>query len=258
MSISNLSRPRRSFICQRPNPKALLRLFCFPYAGGSAQVFQTWPGKLPLTVEVCTLQLPGRGGRMGEAPYLSAEQVIEEVIQAFPSYEDKPFAFFGHSMGALVSFEVARRLRRERRAGPLQMFISGNRAPHLPRRGEPTYNLPEPEFIEKIKSLNGTPQEVLEHPELMQLILPILRADFTVCQTYSYRPEPPLLCPISVFGGLQDYEVGREGVEAWREQTSGPFSLRMLAGDHFFIHSSQALLLNMISRELQQLLIKVA
>ena len=195
---------------------------------------------------------------MGEMPFLAAEPLVEEIMETLTLYEDKPFAFFGHSMGALISFEVARRLRQEHRVGPARLFVSGCRAPHLPHRDKPTYDLPDPEFIEELKRLNGTPQEVFDNPELLHLMLPILRADFTLCQTYAYRSEPPLSCPISAFGGIQDDEVGRDGIAAWREQTSDSFSLRMLAGDHFFLHASQRLLLSFILRELQQLAIKVA
>ena len=253
---SNRSEPNRSFVCLRPNPNAVLRLFCFPYAGGSAQVFQSWPGKFGPSVEVWSLQLPGRGRRMREAAFLSAESAVEQIIQDFTLYEDKPFAFFGHSMGALLSFEVARALRREQMTGPTQLFVSGCRAPQLPHCDKATYNLPEPELIEEIRRLNGTPQEVLNNAELMQLLLPILRADLTLCQTYTYQLEPPLSCPISAFCGLQDDEVGQKGIDGWRQQTASSFSVSMLPGDHFFLHTSEHLLLQIISRELQLLLIK--
>jgi medium-chain acyl-[acyl-carrier-protein] hydrolase len=179
--------------------------------------------------------------------------IVEPLTQAIAGWPDKPFAFFGHSMGALLAFEVARKLRRERLRGPLGLFISARRAPQL--EAEPmTYNLPEAEFMDELRRLNGTPREVLENAEMLQLMLPILRADFEVCQTYEYNYEPPLDCPIRAFGGTQDADVPAEHLEAWREQTTASFLLRMLHGDHFFIHTSQPLLLKMVASDLDRLM----
>jgi medium-chain acyl-[acyl-carrier-protein] hydrolase len=118
--------------------------------------------------------------------------------------------------------------------------------------------LPEAEFMNELRRLNGTPKEVLEHEELMQLMLPILRADFTICETYDYGPEPPLDCPITAFGGFRDESVTPDRVEAWREQTRATFLVHMLSGDHFFLHSAQAILLQILSQELNQLLSRMA
>ena len=153
-------------------------------------------------------------------------------------------------MGALIGFELARLLRREHGLMPAHLFVSGRRAPQLPRDSRITYNLPEPEFLEEVRRLDGTPKEVLEHPELMEIVSPLLRADFEVVETYSYVPEPPLDCPITVFGGLRDHDVGRDVLEPWREQTASHFTLRMLPGGHFFLHSDQSLLLSLLSEEL--------
>jgi len=142
-------------------------------------------------------------------------------------------------------------LRREHGPGPVHLFVSGRRAPQVPDPDPPTYNLPEPEFLEELRRLNGTPKAVFEHPELMQLMIPILRADFELVQTYMYLPEPPLDCPISAFGGLQDEDVTREHLEAWRDQTTASFSLQMFPGDHFFLHTAQAFLLQTIACKLQ-------
>jgi medium-chain acyl-[acyl-carrier-protein] hydrolase len=179
--------------------------------------------------------------------------MVEEIAGALAPLLDMPFAFFGHSMGAMISFELARLLRARRALEPAHLFISGRRAPHLPPDEPPSYGLPEPEFIEKVRELNGTPREVLEHPELMQLLLPVLRADFEMVQTYEYEPGPPLDTPVSVFGGLLDGEVSREHLEAWRGHTRGPFRLRMLPGDHFFLHASQPGLLAALAQELAPL-----
>jgi len=242
----------RWFSFPRPNRQASLRLFCFPYAGGGAVIYRTWPAGLPKEIEVCAAQLPGRGNRHAEPLYDRLEPLVEALVPAILPHLDKPFAFFGHSMGALISFELARRLRSLHRVEPLRLFISGRSAPQTPKPERRTYDLPEREFVEELRRLNGTPQQLLEEPEVLQIALPMLRADFAICQTYQFLPGPPLSCPLTVFGGLQDQEMGRAGLEAWRDQTTGPFALRMLPGDHFFLHTSQTLLLQWISQGLSR------
>jgi medium-chain acyl-[acyl-carrier-protein] hydrolase len=239
-----------------PNPKARLRLFCLPYAGGAATLFRAWPNMLPPDVEVVALQPPGRGTRLLEPAFTRLTALVEAAMEVIVPELDRPYAFFGHSMGAMLSFELARALRRERIAGPARLFVSGRRAPQTPSDEPPSYNLPDDEFIEELRQLNGTDQEVLEHPELMQLMLPLLRADFELVQTYEYKPEPPLDCPISAYGGLEDFEEGQETLEAWREQTTASFSLRMFPGDHFYLQKkgTQGLLLEALSRELDWML----
>src|SRR5262249_19831262 len=162
----------------------------------------------------------------------------------------RPFAFFGHSMGALVSFELAQSLRRSHGLQPVCMFVSGRPAPHLPDREPAAHALPEPEFVERLRKMGGTPEEVLEHAELRELILPILRADFAVCETYTYDPADPLDCPISAFGGLEDPDVSRDDLDAWREHTRCSFQRRMFPGNHFFIHAAQQLVLHRVARDL--------
>ena len=239
-------------------PQAKLRLFCFPYAGGSTMIFRPWINVLPESVEACLIQLPGRGPRLMEAPFTRLLPLAEAIAENILPYCDKPFATFGHSMGAMLSFEVVRYLRDRYRVEPAQVFVSGRRAPHVSKTDRPTHNLPDAELIEELKRIKGTPQEVLDNAELVQMILPILRADFEVCQTYEYGPGEPFSCPIVGFGGLEDDEETRESMEAWGEQTTGPFSLRMLPGDHFFLHSSERMLLHILCRELQQLIVKWA
>jgi medium-chain acyl-[acyl-carrier-protein] hydrolase len=232
--------------------QAVFRLFCFPYAGGSARIFQKWPHRFPPTVEVCPLQYPGRGNRLREQPFARLEPLVQNIAEALLPLLEKPFAFFGHSMGAMVAFELTRQLRRENKTLPVQLLVSASRAPQLPDRTPVAYDLPEPEFIQELRRLNGTPTEVLDHPELMKLMLPLLRADFAVAQTYTYIPEPPLLCPIRVYGGLEDQSVLPESLEGWREQTTGPFSLRLFPGDHFFLQTAESLLIQRITEELSQ------
>ena len=151
------------------------------------------------------------------------------------------FAFWGHSMGALISFELARELRRRDQPGPLALFLSGRGAPHIPDPDPPISNLPEPEFVE-LRRLNGTPRELLDSPELKEFFLPTIRADFELVETYEYEAEAPLNCPICAYGGLQDTDVPTSDLKEWQKQTSGAFNLRMFPGDHFYIHTSPDLL----------------
>ncbi|MCC5647837.1 putative thioesterase [Nostoc sp. CHAB 5824] len=237
-------------IYPEPNPQASLRLFCLPYAGAGASIFRMWPSDLPTTIEVCSLQFPGRENRIRESPITQLLPLVEEIGSVLFPLLDKPFALFGHSMGGLVGFELVRWLRRQKDLTPLHLFVSGAGSPHIPDPAPPIHNLPEPKFIEELRNLNGTLEEVLKEAELMRMILPTLRSDFAVYETYTYMDEPPLDCPISVFGGLKDYQVSREHLEAWRDQTSASFSLYMLPGDHFFLHTARLLLLSKICDEL--------
>jgi medium-chain acyl-[acyl-carrier-protein] hydrolase len=237
-------------IFPKPNLQAHLRLFCFPYAGGSSFIFRTWANSLPLTIEVCPIELPGRGMRMKLAPFHRMEPLVNAIAPALQPYLDKPFAFFGHSMGGLIGFEVARLLFKNYGISPVHLFVSGSRAPQIPDPDPPIHALPEPTFIEELRRFNGTPPAVLENAELMQLFLPILRADFAVLETYVYDSDAPLECPIAVFGGLQDSKVSREELQGWEKQTKASFSLQMFPGDHFFLHSAQSLLLESLGKYL--------
>ena len=236
---------------RKPKVEAKVRLFCFPYAGGGASIFRSWGETLPSSIEVCAAQLPGREAKLNEPPYSQVAPLVEATVEAIAPLLDKPCALFGHSMGAIICFELARRLRRERGVEPAHLFVSGRRAPQIPDKDSPTFDLPEAEFVEELRSLNGTPKEVLENDELRALMLPLLRADFSVCQNYTYSAEPPLSCPITALGGLQDFHVPRKFLEGWGEQTSAAFSVRMFLGDHFFLHPAQTQMLRIIAQELQ-------
>jgi medium-chain acyl-[acyl-carrier-protein] hydrolase len=232
----------------RPDPRARIRLFCLPYAGGGPSAFYQWPDRLPEYVEVCSIQLPGRAGRLREAPFVRLAPLVQRLTDAIGVYLDRPFAFFGHSMGALLSFEVSRELRRRGGPMPFQLLVSGYHAPQLPDRAAPLSGLSDAEFVRELHGMNGTPSEILRHSELVRLLLPTLRADFEVCETYVYAAEPALACAIAVFGGASDPRADRAELEAWREQTTGPFEVTILPGDHFFLQSAQPMLLELVSR----------
>jgi len=220
----------------RPNPVATLRLFCFPYAGLGTSVFRTWPAAFPSHVELMLMQPPGREARWGEKPFRTADGLADAATQAILPYLTMPFVFFGHSLGALVSFEVARRLRRAGQPMPLRMFASAHRAPHLPHPHPLLHGLPDKDFIDQIRrQYGGIPQPVLDNPDLVELMLPCLRADFTVFETYRYTEQAPLGCPITAFGGVRDRRITEREIGDWRQQTTGGFRHEMFDGDHFFL-----------------------
>ncbi len=221
-------------------PAARLRLFCFPYAGGAASVFRNWPAHLPEWIEVCPIELPGRGLRFGEPFVERWEPLIEGLVEALDPLLDKPFALYGHSVGAFLAFELARALSRDKGLRPAAMTVSGCGAPHRPAPGPLVHQLPDDELSQKLKALNGTPAEILESPELWQLMLPIVRADYTVHETYVCAPGEKLACPLTACCGERDPLVSRERLEAWAELAAGSFRTRWFDGDHFFLHEKEA------------------
>jgi len=235
----------------QPDSMARFRLFCFPYAGGSSGIFRPWSRQIQRHVEVVPALLPGRESRLREPACTRVEPLVESLAREIVPYLDRPFAFFGHSMGAIISFELARRLRWERRIEPEHLFISGRRAPQLMDQDPEIHDLPEAEFVAAVGRLQGTPREILEHAELMQMLIPLLRADFAVCTTYTYSHCTPLRCPMTVLGGLHDETVTRAQLEPWCLQTTGGCRVHMLEGDHFFINHQQAAILSIIMQTLR-------
>ena len=236
--------------CPKPNPQAWLRLLCFPYAGGGASTFRTWSDNLPPEIEVCPVQIPGRESRLTEAPFTRLSSLVERLAEVLHPHVNMPFAFFGHSMGALISFELARQLRRQGEVSPMHLLVSSRRAPQIYNPASFTHGVPESVFLEHLYRLKGTSDVVLQNTDLMRLLLPTLRADRALGETYAYVTEPPLNCPISVFGGLQDSGVRKDELADWREQTCRACTLQMFPGDHFFLHSTKTLLLQAVSQKL--------
>lgn len=239
------------FVCPKPNATASLRLFCFPFSGGGIQAFQGWSEAFP-ELEVIIAQYPGRGVRLKEKPYTSLKQLVSDMIPDFQSIaQGKPFAIFGHSLGAYVGYELAHVLREDLGLLPIHLFVSGRNAPHCNGNMEPIHDLPEAEFIDAIKRYNGTPHEVLENKELMELFIPILRADFAMCETYEYTLRLPLMTPITVLNGDSDPFIEKEYLEKWTELTTENCSIEFFKGDHFYLNESQRELFSYMKQALK-------
>lgn len=232
-------------------PTSGVRLLCFPYAGGGPSMVRGWAQYLSPEIELCAAQLPGREARMKELPIGNLRRLVAELADVLEPSLDRPVALFGHSIGGLIAFELAREIRRRYAIEPVHLFVSGCPAPQI-RDNDPLFDLPEDEFLDHMRRFNGTPREVLEHPEIMQLVLPALRADFSLRDTYVYVEEPPLHCAISVFGGLEDIRVGTEELEKWRAHTSESFQMCLFQGGHFFLRTAQAAVVESVTRTLHR------
>ena len=233
------------------DPRAEVRLFCFPYAGGGASLFRPWAGGLPAGIDICPVELPGRGWRMLEPAFDRIDCLVEAAYVGLREFFNGRFAFFGHSLGALVCFELTRLLQERHDPLPEHLFVSACRAPQLPNDDLPLTGGTDQQFIEALQGLKGTPPEVLANAELMELLLPTLRADFAACEQYVYHPREHIAVPITAFGGLEDTMVTGDHLEPWRELTTAAFALTMVPGDHFFLLRSSPSLLESIQRTLR-------
>lgn len=232
---------------------ARLRLFCFPYAGGGASVFRNWQKAMPAGVAVVPARLPGRESRAAEAPITGIGEMIEAVAAAIEPLLEKPFVLFGHSLGAMISFELARELRRRKLPMPGALLVAAARAPQLRKRAPADREPSDEEFLEEIRRLEGVPREILENEELLGYVLPALRADSRLGRLYVYREEPPLDVPIRAYAGTQDARLPREVIQAWREQTRSSFALREFSGGHFFLHTAENEMLRAVAEDLEAL-----
>jgi medium-chain acyl-[acyl-carrier-protein] hydrolase len=207
-----------------------------------------------LKIELCSIRIPGHEARTQEPLFDQLPPLIDSLAPSLRHYSNSPFIFVGHSMGALISFELARLLRRVGLPGPVHMIVSGHRAPQLPDVHPAIHELSDAEFLANIQRLGGTPEAVLQDTELIELVMPLLRADFAVCENYVYTAEEPLDCSITAFGGSNDIKVSRDEISAWQMQTSKSFCQRIFPGDHFFIQTAQAAVLQVLSQDLRQAL----
>ncbi|HET7231469.1 MAG TPA: alpha/beta fold hydrolase [Longimicrobium sp.] len=251
------ARPSPWVVLPKPNPAARLRLFCFPYAGGGASIYAPWGRMLPPEVEVVAVQLPGRENRIGEPAISDMRELTARFGEVLAPFMDRPFAFFGHSNGGLMAFELTRLLRREGRTGPVHLITAGRPAPQANVESPVLYNLPENEFRDNLRRFNGTPEEVLQNEEIMSLITPMLRADFSLGETYVYYPEPPLATPLSAYGGVGDTEVPAWAIEQWQEEAAGPFRVKMFPGGHFFLNENREQVLAEVTADLRGALARI-
>ena len=223
-------------------------LFCFHFAGGNAAAFRTWSKYLANTADVLSLQLPGRLTRFNEPLVNDMNILIEGAFNAIVQNIDRPFFFFGHSMGAVLAFEIACRINPQ----PQILFVSACGAPHVSNPNAPIHNLPDSEFIKSLQELNGLPAEVSKNEELMELLLPTLRADFEAIENYKYiSHEHRLDCPIIAFGGENDFHVDRARLDAWEYHTNGSFKSKIFPGDHFFINTARRSVIDSMLTEMR-------
>ncbi|MBV6325546.1 thioesterase II family protein [Duganella violaceipulchra] len=241
--------PRSPWLVRQSGAGRRLRLYCFCYAGGSAANYASWQAELDPAIEICAIELPGRGRRFGEEPQTSLAAVTATVAKLIASQGSMPFAFFGHSLGALLAFEVARYLHHHGLPTPRHLFLSGASAPQHRRKLE-LHLLADDALIEELKRYNGTPLVVLEHRELMELLLPVIRADFALAGNYAYRPGALLNMSMTVLMGREDKNGEGEHVEGWKKETSGDCRIAWFDGDHFFIHPQRAAVFDCIRSEL--------
>ncbi|AXI80095.1 thioesterase II family protein [Peterkaempfera bronchialis] len=245
------ARPRQGWgVSWRSAPDAALRLFCLPHTGGGATTYRSWAAQLGPDVEVVSVRLPGRETRFRERPYARLDELVPALIEGLEPWMDRPHAWFGHSMGALLAYEACQALRRYGLPQPVRMLVAGRRAPHLPTRERPVHDAPAAELVAHLQELNGTPREVLDNAGLLSALLPTLRADFAVSETYGWRPEPPLDCPVSVFGGTADPVANAEELYAWQHHTTAGCTVRMFEGSHFFLHEDPAPVVSAVAADL--------
>lgn len=237
---------------QRKSENIKLRLFCFPYAGGSSTIFHNWQKLFPFSIQVCPVNLPGRGNRFAEELRTDFFSLVKEIKDGIAPFFDYPFVFFGHSMGGILAFELARLLRRLGLPQPAKLFISGCGAAQISYDKPREYDLSENGIIKDLKNLKGTPAIIFENEELLQVMLPIIRADYKVCQAYIYYRESPLDIPLVAIGGREDDAVPKSQILSWREQTRLKFKSYFIDGDHFFCHTHEEELTQILIRELYQ------
>jgi surfactin synthase thioesterase subunit len=235
----------------RTSPEARCRLFCFPHSGSGAFQFAPWRNFLPPVLDICPIQLPGRENRLREAPLTRIHQIAQILAGELKAYFDRPYILYGYSVGALIAFELARELRRQNVHPPISLYALARPAPHLAQTKYPLHQLPDEKFVAELtQRFNGMSPLILQDRELMELLLPTLRADVTALETYVYQQELPLDCSIRVFGGNLDSTTSEDELRAWRLHTKSSFNLEILPGDHFFIRSNQQSIFQAISKEI--------
>jgi medium-chain acyl-[acyl-carrier-protein] hydrolase len=219
---------------QVKSPRA--RLICLPHAGGGSTIYRPWADLVPPDIELIAIRLPGRETRYKEEPFTRLDELVASLVRALAPLLEEPHAWFGHSMGALIAYEACRAERDLHLGAAIRLAVSGRPAPHLPARQEPVHNAPRDKLLHRLRDTNGTPREILEDPAMLSALLPALRADLSVAETYRHIHADPLTCPISVFGATDDCYTTLDGIDAWRSHTKADCAVHLFSGDHFFVH----------------------
>jgi surfactin synthase thioesterase subunit len=242
------------FITPKPLTSPRVRLFLFPYAGGSAYIYTHWIKLFndDLNIELVLVQFPGRASRANELPHQTMASLMSELIEHASYITSCPYILFGHSLGSKISYELACRLKELGLPSPKYIIASGSGAPHLPNESEPIHDLPRSEFISELEQLNGTPQEILSNNELLDFLIPLLRSDFKLA--YEYQAKVcRIACPIMVLGGVDDVEIKLDQLHAWGELSDIKIILDFIPGDHFFIDYNESLVVEKILSVIEEL-----
>ncbi|MEU6356326.1 alpha/beta fold hydrolase [Streptomyces sp. NPDC047072] len=236
----------RRFHTAVPDAPALL---CLPHAGGSASAYFELSARLRPEVDVRAVQYPGRQDRSGETPVTVMEELVERLADAIQPFAERPYALFGHSMGAVVAYELALRLRREGVAAPLRLFVSGRRAPSA-IRDEDVHRRSDDGVIAHVRELGGVRADVLDDPEIRAMVLPALRADYTLVETYRAAPGERVTCPVTVLVGDEDPLVTLDEARLWKEHTEAGFELEVFTGGHFYLTAQMSALAEALTERL--------
>jgi medium-chain acyl-[acyl-carrier-protein] hydrolase len=242
--------PSRWFIREVRVPIPACRVFCFPYAGGSAAIYRGWHAALPSSAELLAVELPGRGAHFNSPPIASLARLAARLADVIAPLLDTPAIFFGHSNGALMSYALALELSRRGLPLPQRILLSAKKPPHLDG-GNPAHDLPTPQFVERLQTLDGTPPEILANPDLLELFLPILRADFAISETYRHAPCAPLPCRAALLGSANDEDVSLAQLREWNRYFTEEPSMHLVEGGHFFVHSARDAVLRILRRHVQ-------
>ncbi|WP_439542279.1 thioesterase II family protein [Hyphomicrobium sp.] len=232
-------------------PSARLTLYCIPHAGRGASLFFPWRAVMPGWIELRAVQLPGREGRRTEQPIPRIATIADCLAREILRLTDRPYAFFGHSMGALIAFETARNLRRLGAPAPRALLLSGRRAPAVPEQDTPIHTLSDADFVDAMCArYNGIPQIILEQPDMMRMLLPIMRADIEAIETYTYRHEPPLAAPFFIYGGRDDPQMTPDNIAGWLPLTEQPHAPKLFSGGHFYLQDERDALIGALAADL--------
>lgn len=243
--------PHRWIYRPAPRANARLRLFCFPYAGGSPTLFRSWVDAIPADVDIMAVRLPGRDNRIKEPAYREWPALLAAIEDSLRELLTGHFVLFGHSMGAAVAYELARQLSAKGGPLPAHLLLAGCRAPHVPRYIPAIHHLPDEKFYAGLRDISGTPPEILADKRFMMLLEPTLRADIKLAETWSGTADQPLGIPITAFAGVDDAIAPPDRMPEWAHYTEKQFAAHTLPGEHFFIRTSEGALLSQIRAVLE-------